>query len=441
MTKVFISYSHDSEEHRKWVLDLSERLRQDGIDTILDRDFENNSPPEGWPRWMLNSLDEATHVLCICTGIYYRRFRGFEVPGKGKGVDWEGTVITQALYDARNVSNKFIAVLRTSIDEPYIPEPLRPRTHYVLNTEDSYPALYNALLNQGGVKPGIIGQSKTKPPCTPEYLLNLLGLLDRKPQYGHFDDQIPERRRVDEGKAYGFCIFGSRNEWPNAVRFTLSHLLEEHKIANPKKAPDFGLLETRLNLSNKITTTERIAQETELSSIGEAYLWKLLGHRLDRSPERSDILKVLQSKEASHIFFRELTGDEVKNHAFIAGLLLAWSKLTFGTNSPNHFLLLICESDYLSDSRFWLFQKQSSSKWYQDLQKLLSQHGLQNSLLPPLSSPTVTGDVEDWFKNHEIPEHLRSTIRKALSKHSAIPLGDLKEKIFPLLQNHHSTRG
>ena len=37
ITKVFISYSHDSAEHRDRVLALSERLRQDGIDTLLDR--------------------------------------------------------------------------------------------------------------------------------------------------------------------------------------------------------------------------------------------------------------------------------------------------------------------------------------------------------------------------------------------------------------------
>ena len=29
---VFISYSHDSDEHRAWVLALSERLRKDGIE-------------------------------------------------------------------------------------------------------------------------------------------------------------------------------------------------------------------------------------------------------------------------------------------------------------------------------------------------------------------------------------------------------------------------
>ncbi|WP_292994095.1 SEFIR domain-containing protein [Nitrosomonas sp.] len=470
MTKVFISYSHDSDEHREWVLGLSERLRQDGIVTILDRYVENGSPPKGWPLWMLDSLDEAPHVLCVCTETYYRRFRGFEVPGKGKGVDWEGTMITQALYNARSVSSKFIAVLCKSDDEPYIPEPLRPRAHYVLSSEGNYQALYDALLNQGGVKPGNVGplkikphedvkplnfdaqpqltasqvrarekkflyhsgdldqvDQKSKPIRDPEYLL---GLLDRKPQHVHFDYQIPEKRPVDEGKAYGFCIFGPRNEWPNAVRFTLSHLLEEHKISYSKHSPEIKPLETRLNLTNN---------SAELLSIGETHLWKLLGRRLDCRSEKTDILKILQSKEESHIFFRELAGDEVKNHNFIAGVLLAWSKLTFGVNSHSHFLLLICESDYLSDSRFSrLFHKRSSSRWYEDLQKLLSRHQLQNSLLPTLCSPTVAEDIEDWFKNHEMPEHLRSTIRKELPKHSAIPLGDLKEKLLPILQKHHS---
>jgi hypothetical protein len=50
---VFISYSHDSDEHRQQVLALSERLRADGIATLLDQ-YVNGSPAVGWPRWMLN---------------------------------------------------------------------------------------------------------------------------------------------------------------------------------------------------------------------------------------------------------------------------------------------------------------------------------------------------------------------------------------------------
>lgn len=170
MSKVFISYSHDSDVHRERVLGFSERLRADGIETILDRYVERGSPPEGWPRWMLNGLDAATQVLCVCTESYYRRFRGHEQPGKGKGVDWEGAVITQELYDTRQVSSKFIPVLFDPTDELHIPQPLRPQTYYVLNSETNYQALYDALLHQSGVQPGAIGELKLKPRITAQPL-------------------------------------------------------------------------------------------------------------------------------------------------------------------------------------------------------------------------------------------------------------------------------
>lgn len=166
MIKVFISYSHDSDEHSKRVLTLSERLRVDGVHTIVDHYVKNNSPPGGWPRWMLNGLDEAAHVLCICTETYYRRFRGHEIPGKGKGVDWEGAVITQELYDSCNVSNKFIPVLFEASDQHNIPEPLRMQTRYLLNSKHNYRSLYDVLLDQGGIEPGPVGELQRKPRAT-----------------------------------------------------------------------------------------------------------------------------------------------------------------------------------------------------------------------------------------------------------------------------------
>lgn len=163
---VFISYSHDSDEHRERVLSLSERLRADGIATILDRYVEKGSPSEGWPRWMMNGLNAATHVLCVCTETYHRRFLGQEVPDKGKGVDWEGALVTQALYDARSRTNKFVPLLFARSDESHIPEPLRPQTHYLLDSKDGYQALYDALLDQAGVEPGTVGELKRKPRAT-----------------------------------------------------------------------------------------------------------------------------------------------------------------------------------------------------------------------------------------------------------------------------------
>jgi len=162
---VFISYSHDSDAHRERVLGLSELLRADGIVTILDQ-YVNGAPAQGWPRWMLDQLDVATFVLVICTETYYRRFRGHEVPGQGKGTDWEGALITQEIYDQRSQTLKFVPVLLSADTDAFIPEPLRSLTRYTLTSDAAYQSLYDFLLSQAGIEPGPIGELKPKPRAT-----------------------------------------------------------------------------------------------------------------------------------------------------------------------------------------------------------------------------------------------------------------------------------
>ena len=66
--RVFISYSHDSGEHRDRVLELTDRLRADGIDAIIDQYIQ--LPPEGWPGWCEAEIEKANFVLMVCTEIY-----------------------------------------------------------------------------------------------------------------------------------------------------------------------------------------------------------------------------------------------------------------------------------------------------------------------------------------------------------------------------------
>ena len=71
---VFIRYSHDSEEHQQNVLNLADRLRDEGIDCIIDQYEE--SPSEGWVRWAINKIEEADFVLVVCTEQYSQLFAG-----------------------------------------------------------------------------------------------------------------------------------------------------------------------------------------------------------------------------------------------------------------------------------------------------------------------------------------------------------------------------
>ena len=77
---------------------------------------------------MLNQLDDAEFVLVVCTETYYRRLRGHEVPGKGKGVDWEGMLITQEIYDSRSTTVRFVPLLFAAQDERFRSRCAQPLT-------------------------------------------------------------------------------------------------------------------------------------------------------------------------------------------------------------------------------------------------------------------------------------------------------------------------
>lgn len=160
--KVFISYSHDSPEHSDRVRELSDHLRADGIDCILDQ-YEV-SPPEGWPLWMDKQIRDADFVLMVCTETYHRRVMKEEELGKGRGVTWEGHLTYQDLYNQGAVNTKFIPVLFATGEVKYIPKPLQGVTYHFVHTEEGYEGLYRRLTSQPvHVKPAL-GEMRKLPP-------------------------------------------------------------------------------------------------------------------------------------------------------------------------------------------------------------------------------------------------------------------------------------
>ncbi|PWQ96872.1 toll/interleukin-1 receptor domain-containing protein [Leucothrix pacifica] len=148
MSKVFISYSHDSDTHREQVLALSNHLRGDGVDCWIDQ-YEP-APPEGWPRKMDRGIREADFVLMVCTEIYLKRLQLEEEEGKGLGVAWEGSLIYNTLYRDRTLNHKFIPVLFSSDDKAFIPTILFGNSHYDLSLPRGYDHLYRHLRGELG---------------------------------------------------------------------------------------------------------------------------------------------------------------------------------------------------------------------------------------------------------------------------------------------------
>ncbi len=154
MSKVFINYSHDSDEHAAKVLHLAQQLRHDGLECGIDQ-FVQGGPREGWPRWMQRQVEEARYVLVVCTETYKKRFEGKEQPGRGRGADWEGVLVLQQLYESQSLNEKFIPVLFDNAVDEDIPLPLRPYTYYRLPRDRE--RLYRHLTAQPKVVPEPLG--------------------------------------------------------------------------------------------------------------------------------------------------------------------------------------------------------------------------------------------------------------------------------------------
>jgi hypothetical protein len=188
--KVFISYSHDSSDHAEHVLALSDKLRQDGIDCHIDQ-YEI-SPPEGWPRWMSKRVKWANFVVVVCTETYNQRFTGEAPAGQGKGVKWEGAILTQELYDAEAQNTRFIPVVLSSQDTEHIPVILRGQNYYDISTDKGYEALYRHLTNQPRISKPALGKLKSMPPLKAKQ--DEASPEENKPVSGEETQKEPERR-------------------------------------------------------------------------------------------------------------------------------------------------------------------------------------------------------------------------------------------------------
>jgi hypothetical protein len=102
--RAFISYSHDSVEHKQWVLMLGTRLRAAGVDAILD--LWELEPGADLPAFMEKNLVAADRVLMICTDNYVAKANG----GTG-GVGYEKMIVTADLLKTID-SKKVIPIIR-----------------------------------------------------------------------------------------------------------------------------------------------------------------------------------------------------------------------------------------------------------------------------------------------------------------------------------------
>lgn len=212
--KVFISYSHDSLEHKKWVLELATRLRANGIDAILDQ--WDLKPGDDLARFMEVNLDQADRVLMICSDTYVTKADN----GTG-GVGYEKMIVTSELLSNID-SNKVIPIIRqeSSCNTPRF---LRTKLFINFSKQDNYEFGFDELIRTIHEAPLF-----EKPPVSTNPFLNTKENLPNKTN----DPHVLVMRKIVLGLEQipnEYISFSYLMSSVNISRVLLDHYLDELK--------------------------------------------------------------------------------------------------------------------------------------------------------------------------------------------------------------------
>jgi hypothetical protein len=160
MPKIFISYSWTSNDHQQWVLDLATALRDNGVDTILDKwDLKEGNDAIAFMEKMVT--DETVDKVIM---VLDRRYAEKADDRKG-GVGTETQIITPHIY-ANADQNKFVGIA-SEVDadgKPYKPAYYASRIHIDLSNEEIYAENFEHLLRWIYGKPAFPKPALGKPP-------------------------------------------------------------------------------------------------------------------------------------------------------------------------------------------------------------------------------------------------------------------------------------
>jgi len=138
--KLFVSYSHDSDPHKQWVLRLATDLRSAGIDATLDQ--WDLSPGQDVAAFMANGISSADRVLLVCSSKYVQKAEA----GAG-GVGFERLIVTAELVQTID-TKKFLPVVRDNSSLGKIPNFLGPRLYIDFTSDGEYAAKLEQLVRE-----------------------------------------------------------------------------------------------------------------------------------------------------------------------------------------------------------------------------------------------------------------------------------------------------
>lgn len=135
---VFIFYSHDSEEHKNWGLQLATRLRSNGVNVILDR--WNLKLGSDLASFMERGLSKSQRIISVCSDIYVKKAND----GKG-GSGYEKQIMTAEFINDQN-TNWVIPLIRNNRNPKKTPTFLGGRMYISFEDTHLYESKYEEPL-------------------------------------------------------------------------------------------------------------------------------------------------------------------------------------------------------------------------------------------------------------------------------------------------------
>jgi hypothetical protein len=132
--RVFVSYSHDDEDHKTLVRRFAEFLHKHvGLEVHLDQ-WADGARID-WSRWALRQLKSADYTLAIASPMYRRRTDGDDTGRAGWGSRFEGAVLRdQVTGDNEEYTARILPIVLPGRAVEEIPQFLNPysTTHFVV---------------------------------------------------------------------------------------------------------------------------------------------------------------------------------------------------------------------------------------------------------------------------------------------------------------------
>jgi hypothetical protein len=148
---VFISYSHDSKEHKAWVTTLATDLRSNGVDVVLDQ--WDLSLGQDVAAFMQRGVAASDRVVMICSDEYVKKADA----GVG-GVGYERLIITSEVVENID-TKKFIPIIRGNPSSLKVPRCIGPRLYVDFSHDEDYAARLEEILREIHNSPAV-----AKPP-------------------------------------------------------------------------------------------------------------------------------------------------------------------------------------------------------------------------------------------------------------------------------------